>query len=141
MSKILGKDGKTNNFTADHNHTLVSLDSTRMAAILQSYSRTNATSSYLLHPDGKHWRKFIWQELARFLHIPEWFQFPEWMSENQITQLIGQSVDVNVVISISTEVAVSLMKLELENNNKNKGQSSSSISYLQDKKGQVSFMF
>lgn len=54
MSQILDKDGATNNFTAKHNHTLVTLDSTRMAAILQSYSRTNATSSYLLHPDGNH---------------------------------------------------------------------------------------
>ncbi|MCU6793330.1 DNA cytosine methyltransferase [Paenibacillus sp. WQ 127069] len=135
MSQILAKDGNTNNFTAKHNHTLVSLESNRMSAILESYSRTNVTSSYFLHPDGNRWRKFIWQELARFLHIPSWFQFPKWMSENQITQLIGQSVDCNVVKAIGGEVAVSLMKLELGK------KFQSAESYLQEKKGQLSFLF
>jgi DNA (cytosine-5)-methyltransferase 1 len=92
MSQILAKDGINNNFTSEKNHTLVSLDSTRMAAILESYSRTNATSSYFLHPDGEHWRKFTWKELARFLHIPDWFLFPAHLSENQRTQLIGRSI-------------------------------------------------
>jgi DNA (cytosine-5)-methyltransferase 1 len=93
IEQLQNRSGESNNFTAEHNRTLVSLQDTRMAAILASYSRTNSTSSYLLHPDGKHWRKFLASELSRFMHLPSWFQFPEWMSENQRTQLIGQSVD------------------------------------------------
>lgn len=137
MEQLLARDGEHNNFTAKHNRTLVGLEDTKMAAILASYSRTNSTSSYLLHPDGKHWRKFLASELAQFLHIPDWFEFPEWMSENMQTQLIGQSVDANVVRAIGVEVAVALMKADISGNNRSR---SSEHPLIQDKSGQYAFM-
>ncbi|GKS12810.1 hypothetical protein YDYSY3_38100 [Paenibacillus chitinolyticus] len=92
MEQLLAREGKRNNFTTQHNYTLVTRDSTRMSAILESYSRTNVTSSYLLHPDGKHWRKFLSEELAEFLHVPQWFQFPEWMDERKSKDSVDRSV-------------------------------------------------
>jgi DNA (cytosine-5)-methyltransferase 1 len=135
IEQLQNRSGERNNFTVEHNRTLVGLEDTRMAAILASYSRTNSTSSYLLHPDGKHWRKFLSSELSRFMHIPSWFVFPEWMSENQRTQLIGQSVDASVVKAIGVEVAVSLMKAELGAKRPNVTQA-----LIQNKTGQFEFM-
>jgi hypothetical protein len=137
IEQLQNRSGEKNNFTAEHNRTLVDLQDTRMAAVLASYSRTNSTSSYFLHPDGKHWRKFIASELSRFMHIPNWFQFPEWMSENLRTQLIGQSVDGAVVRSLGTEVAVSLMKAEIAGSTSRPG---TGHPLVQDKSGQYAFV-
>lgn len=137
IEQLQNRSGETNNFTATHNRTLVSLQDTRMAALLASYSRTNSTSSYLIHPDGKHWRKFVASELSRFMHIPDWFSWPEWMSENLRTQLIGQSVDCAVVKSIAVEVAVSLMKAEISGRRRHK---SVSPPLVQEKTGQDAFV-
>jgi site-specific DNA-cytosine methylase len=135
IEQLQNRSGERNNFTAEHNRTLVGLQDTRMAAVLKSYSRTNSTSSYLIHPDGKNWRKFLASELSRFMHIPSWFEFPEWMSENQRTQLIGQSVDGGVVRAIGVEVAVSLMKADIAGSRPR-----SEHPLVQDKSGQYAFM-
>ncbi|RHW36040.1 hypothetical protein D1B31_18320 [Neobacillus notoginsengisoli] len=59
------------------------------------------------------WRLFRSDELAKFLDVPETFSFPESISENQRTRLIGQSVDCNVVKAIGIEVAYTLMKQQV----------------------------
>lgn len=110
MQHLLSKRGN-NNFTAEKNRTLVGLEDKRISCIIANYSKINVTSSHLQHPDNpKLWRLFRSDELAKFLDVPETFSFPEFVSENQRTRLIGQSVSGNVVKAIGIELAYSLMK-------------------------------
>jgi site-specific DNA-cytosine methylase len=118
MTKLLNKSSETNNFNAANNHTLVDLDSTRMACIISAYKRTQITSSYLRHPDGKHWRHFTADELGYgFMGLPPWFEWPEggYVSETKKVELIGQGVNCEVISAIGTEVAVSLMGQRMKN--------------------------
>lgn len=111
MEKILSKDGP-NNFNAEKNYTLVDLDSKRISAVISAYRRTQVTSSYLRHPDGKHWRYFTSDELGYgFLNLPSWFEWPDggFVSETKKVELLGQGVDCNVIAAIGTELAVSLI--------------------------------
>lgn len=110
MAGLLNKQGN-NNFKSDKNHTLVSLESKRVSAIVANYRKYQVTSSYLLHPEGNQWRPFRSDELAGFLNVPDFYTFPEWMGEGDRTKLIGQSVDCNVVRAIQIEVSVALMGL------------------------------
>lgn len=109
MHGLLNKTGN-NNFKADKNHTLVGLDHKRISAIVANYRRYQVTSSYLRHPEeADRWRPFRSDELASFLNVPEFYSFPEWMSEGVKTKLLGQSVDCDVVRAIMIETAVALM--------------------------------
>ncbi|WP_449010271.1 DNA cytosine methyltransferase [Paenibacillus taichungensis] len=112
MEKLLAKSGENNNFSADHNYTLVDLESKRISAVISAYRRTQVTSSYLRHPDGKHWRHFTSNELGfGFLNLPDWFEWPDggYVSETRKVELIGQGVDCNVIAAIGTEMAVSVI--------------------------------
>lgn len=109
MEGLLQKQGN-NNFKADKNHTLVTLESKRISAIVANYRRYQVTSSYLKHPTCDTWRPFRSDELAAFLNIPDFFEFPEWMGEGERVKLIGQSVDCNVVRAIQIEVATAIME-------------------------------
>lgn len=109
MFGLLHKEGN-NNFKSDKNHTLVGLDSKRISAIVANYKRYQVTSSYLRHPkDETLWRPFRSDELAAFLNVPSFFEFPEWMGEGVKTKLLGQSVDCSVAKAIQIELAVALM--------------------------------
>lgn len=106
MYGLLHKKG-ANNFKAEKNHTLVDLNSTRISAIVASYKKYQVTSSYLQR--GDQWRPFRSDELADFLNIPEFYEFPDWMGETEKVQLLGQGVDGNVVKAIAIEGANALM--------------------------------
>lgn len=108
MHGLLNKTGN-NNFKSEKNHTLVTLESKRISAIVASYRKYQVTSSYLQHPDRAEWRPFRSDELASFLNVPSLYEFPDWMTEGDRTKLIGQSVDCDVVKSIQIEVAAALM--------------------------------
>lgn len=109
MEAVLNKTSTRNNFTADHNKTLVTLDSTQMSTIIQAYRRTQVTSSYLKHPEEEKWRFFTPRELCKLLNVPDWYEFPLFHSLNQQTELLGQSCEGTVIRSLGIEVAVSLM--------------------------------
>jgi len=110
MEHLLNKGGN-NNFTAEKNRTLVGLNDKKISCIIANYSKINVTSSHLRHPDDPNlWRLFRSDELARFLDVPESFSFPDFISENLRTKLLGQSVAANVVKAIGIEVAYTLMK-------------------------------
>lgn len=110
MEHLLNKSGN-NNFTAEKNRTLVGLNDKKISCIIANYSKINVTSSHLKHPDNPNlWRLFRSDELARFLDVPVSFDFPDFISENQRTALLGQSVAANVVKAIGIEVAYTLMK-------------------------------
>ncbi|WP_145949589.1 DNA cytosine methyltransferase [Paenibacillus sp. Y412MC10] len=124
VEKILKKDsGGSNNFKSTY--TLVDQSSTRMNAILSSYRRTNVTSSYLQHPDGKWYRFFSSDELLRFMNIPEEFFFPDHISETQRTQLVGQGVCGLIARAIGTELAVALMGSKIRNKRRNRAEEES----------------
>ncbi|OBZ15903.1 hypothetical protein A8L34_28055 [Bacillus sp. FJAT-27264] len=106
MYGLLHKKGN-NNFKANKNHTLVDLKSSKISAIVASYRKYQVTSSYLQR--GDQWRPFRSDELAAFLNVPEFYEFPEWMEEGNRVKLLGQSVDCDVVKSIGIEVGVSIM--------------------------------
>ncbi|KZE67979.1 hypothetical protein AWM68_17560 [Fictibacillus phosphorivorans] len=110
MQHLLNKSGN-NNFTAEKNRTLVGLNDKKVSCFIANYSKINVTSSYFVHPENPSlWRPFRSDEIAKFLDVPEWFSFPENVSENQRTRLLGQSVAANVVKAIGIEVAYTLMK-------------------------------
>lgn len=114
MEHLLKKGGN-NNFTAEKNRTLVGLGDKRISCIIANYSKINVTSSHLLHPENPDlWRLFRSDELARFLDVPETYSFPDFISENQRTRLLGQSVACNVVKAIGIEVAYTLMKHQVK---------------------------
>jgi site-specific DNA-cytosine methylase len=114
MEHLLSKSGN-NNFSAEKNRTLVGLNDKRISCIIANYSKINVTSSHLRHPDNPNlWRLFRSDELSKFLDVPEWFSFPDFISENQRTRLLGQSVAGNVVKAIGIEVAYSLMKQNIK---------------------------
>ncbi len=114
MEGILNKTGN-NNFTPDKNPVLVDLNTKRISCIVGAYRRYQVTSSYLRNPDDPNlWRPFRSDELSRFLSLPGWFEFPEFISESTRTQLIGQSIDGEVVRSIGIEVATALMESQIK---------------------------
>jgi len=139
MEKLQAKGCEHNNFNVEHNKTLVDLDSRRISAVISAYRRTQVTSSYLRHPDGKHWRKFTSDELGYgFLNLPDWFEWPAegYVSETKKVELIGQGVDCIVVAAIGTELAVSLI------GEKVKGKVvRSEPSLLQNRTGQLEMVF
>lgn len=140
MEKLLSKSSADNNFNSEHNYTLVDLDSKRISAIISAYRRTQVTSSYLCHPDGKHWRPFTSDELGYgFLHLPEWFEWPDggYVSETKKVELIGQGVDCNVIASIGTELAVSLMGKKV----RAKQRTIAEPSVIQNRSGQLELVF
>lgn len=54
-------------------------------------------------------RPFRSDELASFLNIPDFYQFPEWMGEADRVKLLGQGIDGTVVKAIGIETAVAYM--------------------------------
>lgn len=139
MEKLLSKNSENNNFSADHNYTLVDLESTRISAVISAYRRTQVTSSYLRHPDKRHWRPFTSGELGYgFLNLPEWFEWPDgnYVSETLKVELLGQGVDCPLVSSIGTEVAVSLISSKYS---KIRGGNEPSI--VQTRSGQLELFF
>lgn len=105
MEGLFNKQGN-NNFKTEKNRTLVNLEDKKISAIVKSYSRIQVTSSYLRHPENPElWRPFRYDELAKFLNIPEDFEFLEHQAETIKTALIGQSVDCNVFKSLGIEAA------------------------------------
>lgn len=111
MHGLLHKEGN-NNFKSDKNHTLVGLDSKLISAFVANYKRYQVTSSYLKHPTEENmWRPFRSDEIAAFLNVPSFYEFPDWMPEGIKVKLLGQSVDCDVAKSIQIEVAVALMGL------------------------------
>lgn len=137
MEKILAKKGERNNFNANRNHTLVDLDSKRISAIISAYRRTQVTSSYLRHPDGRHWRQFTSDELGYgFLSLPDWFQWPDggYVSETKKVELIGQGVDCLVIAAIGIELAVSLIKARSE-------RETNELTVVENQSGQLEIVF
>lgn len=118
MEGLFNKQGD-NNFKAEKNRTLVSLEDKKVSCIVKSYSRIQCTSSYLRHPDNHDlWRPFRYDELARILNIPEWFEFLEHQAESTKTALIGQSVACDVFKAIAIEAAYCYMLNEMKMKNK-----------------------
>lgn len=139
MEKLLSKNGENNNFNANHNYTLVELESKRISAVISAYRRTQITSSYLRHPDGKHWRHFTSDELGYgFLSLPDWFEWPDggYVSETRKVELIGQGVDCNVIAAIGTEVAVSVIGKRVKNK-----PTAVEPTILQNRSGQLELVF
>lgn len=116
MEGLLKKQGN-NNFRADANYTLVTLESKRIAAFVASYRKVQVTSSYLKHPENpKWWRMFEPHEIARILGVPDWFQWDdEIITDATKTKLLGQSVDGTVIRAIGVELATYIMKNWLQN--------------------------
>lgn len=110
MEGLLKKNGN-NNFRAESNYTLVTLESTRLSAFVTHYRKVQVTSSYLTHPEDPHmWRMFEPHEIAKILGVPDWFEFDSnIISDVTKTKLLGQSVDGNVIKSIGVELAVYIM--------------------------------
>lgn len=110
MEGLLKKSGN-NNFRAESNHTLVTLESTRISAFVTHYRKVQVTSSYLTHPeDPSMWRMFEPHEIARILGVPDWFEFDSDIISDAIkTKLLGQSVDGNVTRAIGVELATYIM--------------------------------
>ena len=110
MEGLLNKKGN-NNFRAENNHTLVTLESTRISAIVSNYRKVQVTSSYLIHPeDSSRWRMFNPDEIAKILSVPEWFEFDtDIISDANITKLLGQSVDGKVLRALGVELATYIM--------------------------------
>jgi site-specific DNA-cytosine methylase len=116
MEGLLKKNGN-NNFRAESNYTLVTLDSKRISAFVTSYRKVQVTSSYLTHPENpRMWRMFEPHEIARIMGVPDWFQWDdEITSDATKTKLLGQSVDGNVIRAIGVELAVYIMGNWLRN--------------------------
>ncbi|MFB4324593.1 DNA cytosine methyltransferase [Priestia sp. BR_2] len=108
MEGLLKKSGN-NNFKAEKNHTLVSLESKRVSAFPYSYGKVQVTSSYLKHPEKDCWRMFRSGEMMRLMNIPDSYEFPDYMGESERVKLIGQSVDGYVVKSIGISVITAMM--------------------------------
>jgi len=111
MEGLLKKSGN-NNFRAETNHTLVTLENTRISAFVSSYRKVQVTSSYLTHPENpKLWRMFEPDEIARIMGVPDWFEWDDEITSDALkTKLLGQSVDGNVVRAIGVELATYIMK-------------------------------
>ncbi|EJW13826.1 DNA cytosine methyltransferase [Paenibacillus alvei] len=112
MEGLLNKSGN-NNFKAEKNHTLVSLEGKLVSAFTLNYQKTQVTSSYLKHPESDRWRLFRSDEMMRLMSLPDSYEFPEFMGEGDRIKLIGQSVDGGVVKAIGIEVAAAIMNKRL----------------------------
>lgn len=110
MEGLLRKNGN-NNFRAESNYTLVTLESKRISAFVTHYRKVQVTSSYLTHPeDSGLWRIFEPHEISRILGVPDWFKFDsDHISDANKTKLLGQSVDGNVMRAIGVELATYIM--------------------------------
>jgi tRNA (cytosine38-C5)-methyltransferase len=52
---------------------------------------------FLLHMKSLNLRFFTPREIARIHGIPEWYSFPEALSEKQLYKLLGNGLNVSVV--------------------------------------------
>ncbi|MEK4983562.1 DNA cytosine methyltransferase [Bacillus sp. FSL K6-6540] len=144
MEGLLNKSG-SNNFKAEKNHTLVTLDSIKVSAFPFSYGKVQVTSSYLKHPEGDLWRMFRSDEIMKLLNIPDFYSFPEYMGESDRVKLLGQSIDGDVVSSFGAEVAISLMENEYirlsKRDHSSPCESSNELYPIEEEEGQGAFIF
>lgn len=101
-------------FTATNNKMLTDQSDNKVSCFVKGYSKIQSVCTYLKHPKKDLWRLFSPDEVMRMMHYPEWFQFPEGMSNTRQYEVLGNSVNVRSIESIASCVVTSLMEYKVK---------------------------
>ncbi len=96
----------------DLSRTFVTKDVNKISCIPARYTAHSASSSYVLHEDGKRWRFLSIAEIKRILNVPEWFEFCEHTPKTRQYEMLGQSVDGTVIRAIANKIAYAYTKVK-----------------------------
>lgn len=101
-------------FTADNNNILVGPDDNKVSCFVKGYMKRQTVCSYLKHSKKKLWRLFSPKEVMKMMNYPEWFKFPEDISNTRKYEILGNSVNVRPIEAIASNIVSSLMTLKIK---------------------------
>lgn len=90
--------------------TFVTDQAKELSCIPKRYCSHSASNSYVLSEDKTQWRMLSISEIRKILGVPSWFSFSEHIPKWRQYEMLGQSVDVQVVSAIANQLAVSFVK-------------------------------
>jgi DNA (cytosine-5)-methyltransferase 1 len=100
----------------DLSRTFVTKDVNKISCVPARYTAHSASSSYVLHEDGKHWRFLTIDEIKRILNVPEWYEFCDHTPKVRKYEMLGQGVDGTVFRAIGNKIANAFMKVKTATN-------------------------
>lgn len=112
ISDWLDRYHKKSSKIADKNidKTFVSEEATQIRCIVKKYANHSITNSYVVNKENSKWRLLSIDEIRRILAVPDWFEFGSFISKTRKYELLGQSVDCNIIRAIGNKIASVLMK-------------------------------
>lgn len=90
--------------------TFVDPQATEIQCIPKRYRAQSASSTYLVSEDKQSFRFLTIPEIRKILSVPDWFEYPDYISETRKYEMIGQSVDCRVIKSIANNIAAMFFK-------------------------------
>ncbi|CAM3208499.1 DNA cytosine methyltransferase [Paenibacillus taichungensis] len=90
--------------------TFVDPQVTEIQCIPKRYRAQSASSTYLVSEDKQSFRFLTIAEIRKILSVPDWFEYPDYISETRKYEMIGQSVDCRVIKSIANNIAAMFFK-------------------------------
>lgn len=92
--------------------TFVDKNAEKISCVPKRYSSHCASNSYVLSDDKKSWRLLSINEIRKILGVPESFKFTEHIQKIRKYEILGQSVDGNVLSAIANRIAYCFMKVK-----------------------------
>ncbi|MFF0828830.1 DNA cytosine methyltransferase [Brevibacillus sp. NPDC003359] len=90
--------------------TFVTPEVREIYCIPKRYRSQSASNTYVLSECKTKWRFLTVSEIRRILAVPEWFQFPPSIPNYRKNEMLGQSVDCNIIRAIGNELATVFYK-------------------------------
>ncbi|MCK2000736.1 DNA (cytosine-5-)-methyltransferase [[Brevibacterium] frigoritolerans] len=103
-------------FTTENNKMLVDVTDNKVSCFVKGYMKRQSVCSYLKHPDKEleKWRLFKPEEVMKMMNYPDWFRFPEEMSNTRKYEVLGNSVNVRPVEAIASCMVSALMGYKIK---------------------------
>lgn len=92
--------------------TFVDKNAEKISCIPKRYSSHCASNSYVLSEDKKSWRLLSINEIRKILGVPDSFTFTDHIQKIRKYEILGQSVDGNVLSAIANRIAYCFMKVK-----------------------------
>ncbi|MDC3424374.1 DNA cytosine methyltransferase [Aquibacillus sp. 3ASR75-11] len=108
MNSFQSRDSSWKNRSLDK--TFVTGEVKQINAIPARYRSQCASNSYVLSENRESFRFLTEKEIRKILHVPDWFEFCDHTPVTRRYEMLGQSVDGNVIRAIANNIAMVLMK-------------------------------
>lgn len=94
--------------------TFVTEEARELNCLVKRYKSQCASNSYVLNKEGTHFRFLTINEIRRILGVPDWFELSPHIPLWRQYEMLGQSLDCNVVKALANRIAVSFAKAKLQ---------------------------